>query len=743
MLIKYKNKSGFTLIEVLIGIVILAIMLMSLYSLINFTLKTIWEAKAKITATQLANQKIELAHNLDYDDVGTIGGVPSGLIQATEIVSRNNIEYTVQTQIIYIDDPFDGTLGGDPDDLLNTDYKKIRVEVSWDYRLQNKPVLLISNIVPIGLESSVGGGTLKILVYNALGEPVPQANVSVINSLTDPVININTQTDDQGYLILPGSPESTESYEIIITKTGYSTDQTRDTTVELPSPEKPHASVFENQTTNISFSIDLLSDMTTGTTITTYDNWWNSNWSKRQPIFINNSHSTLSNYSVEIEINYDSDMQTDFDDIRFTDQNNVELKYWLEDFDSGDDANFWVKIPTLPQGSSFIYVYYGNANANTTSDSSQAFLWFDNFESRSLGSIANQGDWDGVGGYNPYNVYSQDCYQGSKVTLPSKNFGEDVLLDYWAKLTQKGNDTTSDFNITTHDTVAAGDNWDRVQHRGEISTNKWSTTIKYVGDSTSRNINLNQWQHFQIRYYNNDRTDIVIDGHTVRNNEQTYVNNLDYFNLYNDEYDRGYYDKMVIRRYKSPEPYVYNFGTEEDRIIGASAYLANIPIVITSEKIIGYDADEQPVYKYTGNYTTGYNGLIYIENLEWDSYTFSLPETSAYIISETTPVQPLNLLPNTTSSVMTLDLSPKATHSVLIIIKDINEEPIDNATVHLYTSNPSYDETLITDESGQVYFAPWISGDSTLEISATGYENYSDSFDLSGYHIEEIILIQE
>jgi len=135
--------------------------------------------------------------------------------------------------------------------------------------------------------------------------------------------------------------------------------------------------------------------------------------------------------------------------------------------------------------------------------------------------------------------------------------------------------------------------------------------------------------------------------------------------------------------------------SKEDKKAG-SYVISNIDFDMRGNKIIGYDADELPVYKYAGSsHTTGYDGLVEIPNLEWDSYTFSLPVGSAYSISETTPAQPLNLLPASTT-VITLGLSPTASHSALIIVKDINGEPIEDAEVHLYTTNPSYDETLFT-----------------------------------------------
>ena len=89
--------NGFTLIEVLIGVLILAVAILTIYSLFNMSLKVIWESKAKITATQLANQKIEIAHNLNYADVGTVNGIPAGNIPQTENIIRNGINFVVQT----------------------------------------------------------------------------------------------------------------------------------------------------------------------------------------------------------------------------------------------------------------------------------------------------------------------------------------------------------------------------------------------------------------------------------------------------------------------------------------------------------------------------------------------------------------------------------------------------------------------------------------------------------------------
>ncbi|RLJ04590.1 MAG: hypothetical protein DRP18_04530 [Candidatus Aenigmatarchaeota archaeon] len=65
--------------------------------------------------------------------------------------------------------------------------------------------------------------------------------------------------------------------------------------------------------------------------------WWNASWSRRKPITITEqSGNTLTDYQVAINVTYDSDMQADFDDLRFTYYNSTsdsetEIPYWIED----------------------------------------------------------------------------------------------------------------------------------------------------------------------------------------------------------------------------------------------------------------------------------------------------------------------------------------------------------------------------------------------------------------------------
>ncbi len=108
-------------------------------------------------------------------------------------------------------------------------------------------------------------------------------------------------------------------------------------------------------------------------------NWWDANWTRRKMITIDNTGyaSALTNYQVKVTVTYDSDMQSDFDDIRFTTSGDspTAIDYWRETYTAGSTATFWVEVPSIPASSTTtISMYYGNASASTTSSLDNTFI---------------------------------------------------------------------------------------------------------------------------------------------------------------------------------------------------------------------------------------------------------------------------------------------------------------------------------------------------------------------------------
>ncbi|WP_019027292.1 DUF2341 domain-containing protein [Colwellia piezophila] len=130
--------------------------------------------------------------------------------------------------------------------------------------------------------------------------------------------------------------------------------------------------------------------------------WWDTNWSKCREITIDNTgNTTLTNFPAYISLGYDSDMQTDFDDIRFINttcnNNGSELDFEIESHTPGTSANIWIKIDSLPAAGTTISVYYGNAsaasgeNVKNTWDSNYQGVWHlgEDTEEANLDSTSN------------------------------------------------------------------------------------------------------------------------------------------------------------------------------------------------------------------------------------------------------------------------------------------------------------------------------------------------------------------
>jgi len=245
--------------DVVVGTALVLIIFTALVGLLRSSLVVASLAKTRSIATTVAESQMEYIRSLSYADVGTVGGIPAGAIPQTATTTENGLDFPVRTFIQYVDDPADG-LGSADTNGITTDYKRIKVSVSYTVHGTSQTIDLVSNYAPPGLETTTGGGTLKIDVVNASGVGVPGATVHIVNASSSPAIDLSTFSAADGTVFLPGAPTSTE-YQVSVSKDGYSSAQTyaRDTTNQNPAPG--YLTVVADQTTTGTFAIDLLSDL--------------------------------------------------------------------------------------------------------------------------------------------------------------------------------------------------------------------------------------------------------------------------------------------------------------------------------------------------------------------------------------------------------------------------------------------------------------------------------------------------
>lgn len=259
-----KNRSssgaGFTLIESIIAIGIFIIVATGIFFAYSNLLDIFSASYLNLTAVSALDSELEIIRNMSYADVGIQGGSPSGVLTAEKDLIYGNINFVVRTSVRNVDDSFDGTQGGNPNDLSPADYKLVEVEITCPTCPRYIPAKATTTVAPAGLETMTNKGSLVIKVFNASGQPISGANVLIINNNVVPAININDITDSGGILRLIDIATSSVGYEVTVTKSGYSTDKTYPPgNPSNPNPLKPNLTVLEQQTTETSFVIDRVS----------------------------------------------------------------------------------------------------------------------------------------------------------------------------------------------------------------------------------------------------------------------------------------------------------------------------------------------------------------------------------------------------------------------------------------------------------------------------------------------------
>lgn len=250
---------GFSFIDTIVGVALFLIVFVSLAGVFRVSIGVVAHSKARVGAVAVAQERIELIRSLSYDDIGTIGGtVPGGLAQEEDI-ALNGVSYHRRTFINYVDSDRDGLEDND-ENGIPTDYKVVKVEVTWDIDGGEKSIAAITHAMPPGIETQSGGGTLKLQVFDALLAPMQGALIHIENTTLSPPVSTDVYTNEDGRVFFPGSP-SGNGYDITVRKEGYSVDGTHGVSAALPTPVPGHLSVLEGETTEASFQIDTVASL--------------------------------------------------------------------------------------------------------------------------------------------------------------------------------------------------------------------------------------------------------------------------------------------------------------------------------------------------------------------------------------------------------------------------------------------------------------------------------------------------
>ncbi|MBO8159243.1 carboxypeptidase-like regulatory domain-containing protein [Thermosyntropha sp.] len=164
----FADQKGFTLLELLLSVLILAIIITAFAPIITFTAQNFEYNRAKMTAVKLANKKMEEIRSLSFGDIGTIGGNPAGAIPPLEEVKVGRHTFLIETYVNWIEEG--GCLSGQNADW---DYKQVRITVTCPgFFYQGKQTVreeLSSLFARDSEQPAMTGANLRVCVFRAWG----------------------------------------------------------------------------------------------------------------------------------------------------------------------------------------------------------------------------------------------------------------------------------------------------------------------------------------------------------------------------------------------------------------------------------------------------------------------------------------------------------------------------------------------------------------------------------------------
>lgn len=236
-------QSGFTLVELVISMTVLAVVALSMLGLFTTLVRSAILMKRQSVALTLATNQMEYLKSLPYNNLAVQGGsiIATSPLPATTTQKLDNVTYTIKTSVNYLDDAFDGC-GSYPTaqlkqiycrnyalsnnnamDLNPADYKSVNVKVT-----DTSGAILSevdTQIAARVAETNNTTGGMFITVLDDTGNPLQGATVHLVNPTTSPAVDITDTTDQNGNAVFYSLPPDPASYDYAITAsmTGYST----------------------------------------------------------------------------------------------------------------------------------------------------------------------------------------------------------------------------------------------------------------------------------------------------------------------------------------------------------------------------------------------------------------------------------------------------------------------------------------------------------------------------------------
>lgn len=278
-----------------------------------------------------------------------------------------------------------------------------------------------------------------------------------------------------------------------------------------------------------------------------------------KPIRISGTSSKLTDYQVKIELtryNFPFEKcRSDGADLRFIDETNEVLNYWLESWSSSSKtATILCKIPEIPiRTDKFIWMLYGNPTASTTSNGDDTLIFFDNAET---GTYSNK--WVDIVGSGDYST--SEAYSGTKSvhqsavndgTIVSKDINTaNAIFEAMVKNVGVNNQYT---HLTSRASQSAKTYYSyRANYGGNAELYKRISGSFTSLDSDATTDSVTTWHKWSIKCFGSSIKTYFDDA--LRNETTNGDIASGGIGIRQVENNDMYLDNVIVRKYTSPEP---------------------------------------------------------------------------------------------------------------------------------------------------------------------------------------------
>ena len=302
---------------------------------------------------------------------------------------------------------------------------------------------------------------------------------------------------------------------------------------------------------------------------------WLTGWDYRQGITITGSSGAGTNYQVKLDVTYDANMQTDFDDLRVTTEDGVTLlDHWIESFITGTSAVVWVEVADNLNTTQIIYMYHGNVGATDASNGVATFPFFDDFDDASINTTLWDTTWlDGGSVVEAGGIITVDGTDGAQSLGAKVEFGTGYAYEYLAKVDEQNTVTLGADERSTDGTFDGG-SYDTADLMFS-TVKKWRTSEEGVQDTDARAEDYSTYQRLTIARNAVTDTRFFIGGvlkHTM--NTEIPDEDMGVMVYITGASSEAFMNWTFVRKYIVVEP-VAMFGIWQE--VGEAPLLFNVP----------------------------------------------------------------------------------------------------------------------------------------------------------------------